>query len=229
MVTVRNTDAVSEPGLKVYAFNGSTYTNFSVKTDAQGRAVFTLPDGNYRFRADKDSKQYWSGESNHCVIPGCVQANITLPGEVAAVTRTITYTYDSLSRLTAADYTLAGAGSTGEYFHYTYDNAGNRLTEEKKTSPTAQPQTTAYTYDDANRMTFAGGVAYAWDDNGNLLSDGANTYTYNHSNRLITVSGPSSVISFTYNGMGVERDGPAERMHAGRRPLRVVGDSQKRR
>jgi YD repeat-containing protein len=36
------------------------------------------------------------------------------------VTRTITYTYDPLNRLTAADY------STGEQYAYQYDAVGNR-------------------------------------------------------------------------------------------------------
>ena len=36
----------------------------------------------------------------------------------------------------------------------------------------------------ANRLSSAGGIAYTWDANGNLLSDGVRTYTYNHANRL---------------------------------------------
>jgi RHS repeat-associated protein len=128
---------------------------------------------------------------------------VTLPGGgAAAETRTITYTYDSLYRLITAVYTLKGAGDTGEYFHYTYDDVGNRLTEEKKTSPSGLVESTSYTYDDANRMLTAGGVTYEWDNNGNLLNDGVNTYTYNHANRLTMVDGPSSMVSFTYNGLG---------------------------
>ena len=30
----------------------------------------------------------------------------------------------------------------------------------------------SYTYDAANRLTSVGGVAYTWDDNGNLTYDG---------------------------------------------------------
>jgi len=61
---------------------------------------------------------------------------------------------------------------------------------------------TDYTYDDANRMTSAGGITYSWDNNGNLLNDGTNTYTYNHFNKLTMVDGQSSIVSFTYNGLG---------------------------
>jgi hypothetical protein len=35
-----------------------------------------------------------------------------------------------------------------------------------------------YVYDDANRLTSVNAVNYSWDNDGNLLNDGANTYTY---------------------------------------------------
>jgi YD repeat-containing protein len=46
------------------------------------------------------------------------------------------------------------------------------------------------------------GVAYTWDDNGNLLDDGVNTYAYDHANRLMTVTGPEITASYAYNGLG---------------------------
>src|ERR1700690_616718 len=107
---------------------------------------------------------------------------------------TINYTYDPLNRLTAADY------STGDYYHYSYDAAGNRLSQDS--SVNNQQTTTNYTYDIANRMTQAGNATYAWDNNGNLLSDGTNTYTYDPANRLKTVGGQQTAISFGYNGLG---------------------------
>jgi RHS repeat-associated protein len=103
---------------------------------------------------------------------------------------TITYTYDPLYRLTAADY------SDGTYFHYTYDAVGNRLSE------TTQLGTTTYIYDAANRLTSVNGVTYTYDNNGNLLNDGVNTYTYDSANRLKTVSNQSIVSSYQYNGLG---------------------------
>jgi YD repeat-containing protein len=48
----------------------------------------------------------------------------------------------------------------------------------------------------------AGGVPYNWDLNGNLLSDGSNTYTYDHANRLVGVSDGQSSATFAYNGLG---------------------------
>jgi len=57
-------------------------------------------------------------------------------------------------------------------------------------------------YDDANRLTSAGGVTYTWDANGNLLSDGIKTYTYDSANRLKAVSGQQLAVSYGYNGLG---------------------------
>ena len=125
-------------------------------------------------------------------------APAALPGEAppprneaAVVSRTITYTYDNLYRLTAADY------SDGIYFHYTYDATGNRLTEE-----VAGGLMISYTYDNANRLTSVDGVPLSWDNSGNLLSDGVRTYTYDHANRLASATRGSSTYAFGYNGQG---------------------------
>ncbi len=83
-------------------------------------------------------------------------------------------------RLTAADY------SNGDSYHYTYDAVGNRLTQEK--SILGLLTTDTYIPDDANRLTSVNGVTYTWDANGNLLSDGIKTYTYDSANRLKAVS-----------------------------------------
>ncbi len=107
---------------------------------------------------------------------------------------TINYDYDPLYRLTEANY------SNGDYYHYGYDEVGNRLTQE--TLLGGLPSTTAYLYDDANRLTSVNGVTYTWDDNGNLLSDGVNTYDYDSANRLKSVSGQSTVSSYHYSGLG---------------------------
>ena len=109
-------------------------------------------------------------------------------------TVTIDYAYDPLYRLTSADY------STGDTYHYTYDSVGNRLTQENMVN--GQSSTVNYNYDIANRLADVDGVSYVYDANGNLLSDGQNTYVYDSANRLTSVSGQSSVSSYQYNGLG---------------------------
>jgi hypothetical protein len=54
-------------------------------------------------------------------------------------------------------------------------------------------------YDTANRLQSVGGVTYTplrgaprvWDANGNLLNDGATSYTFDHANRLKTAGNAS--------------------------------------
>lgn len=103
----------------------------------------------------------------------------------------IDYDYDPLYRLTSAVY------SDGTSFGYTYDAAGNRRTET-----VTGGVTTTYDYDAANRLTSVNGVTYAWDKNGNLLSDGVSTYAYDRANRLTGVTGASMTASYQYNGLG---------------------------
>lgn len=67
-----------QEGVPVYAFNGTTYTGYNSTTVADGQAVFTLPQGSYRFRADQGGVQYWSGPENHCTIPGCDAVSMTI-------------------------------------------------------------------------------------------------------------------------------------------------------
>ena len=112
---------------------------------------------------------------------------VTIP---TAFTQVITYGYDHLSRLVTADY------NNGNYFHYAYDVAGNRLSQ---TTPTGS---NAYVYDAANRLAEVDGVAYTWDNNGNLLSDGQTTYTYDSANRLTALSRGSETHTYLYNGQG---------------------------
>ncbi len=116
----------------------------------------------------------------------------------------IDYTYDPLNRLTDADY------STGVSYQYVYDAVGNRLSQQT-TVLSLEPalngsegSTVSHsTYDDANRLSTVGSIAYSFDANGNLLNDGVNTYAYDSANRLISVNGgQSSVVSYGYNGLG---------------------------
>ncbi len=105
-------------------------------------------------------------------------------------TRTIAYTYTNL-------YQLAQATSTNDVtytFQYGYDPAGNRTTSH------GPGGNRSYSYDDADRLTQVSGQAYTWDDNGNLVSDGARTFTYDAANRLTRVVSGTLTIDYVYNG-----------------------------
>ena len=115
-VTVAGETGDPYPDLDVYAFEGETYTGFHGVSDENGQVVFTLPQGDYRFRADYDGVQFWSNTENHCAVPGCIEAGVAIPGGLGHEEVTIDYTYDPLNRLTAADYASSqGSEVDGEY------------------------------------------------------------------------------------------------------------------
>ena len=78
-VNVSDDTGADLSGVNVYAFNDTTYTGNSAVTDGAGVATFSLADGDYRFRADFNGTQYFSGASNHCTTPACTSVNIQIP------------------------------------------------------------------------------------------------------------------------------------------------------
>jgi RHS repeat-associated protein len=57
-------------------------------------------------------------------------------------------------------------------------------------------------YNSNNQQTGWGGQTNTFDLNGNLTSDGANTYTWDARDRLIAMTGPSVAASFAYDAAG---------------------------
>ena len=106
------------------------------------------------------------------------------------VDRVIDYDYDHLYRLTNANY------STGESYTYDYDPVGNRLQQ------IINGDTTEYLYDAANRLTSVNGETYTFDANGNLLSTGVMTNTWDTANRLVESSRNGNMVQPVYNGVG---------------------------
>src|SRR5512143_2838872 len=47
---------------------------------AAREGTLTLPFGNYRCRADRSLTQYWSGQINHCTVPGCYSVSVIFTG-----------------------------------------------------------------------------------------------------------------------------------------------------
>ncbi len=127
------------------------------------------------------------------------------------------FVYDSLNRLAEASY------PEGRREYYTYDKADNRLTM------TTDTLLETYTYDSASRLTERsihdlaenGQTAYGqpeipaadriyqytYDRQGNTLSDGENTYTYDSLNRLTQVNTKAGGIQKNrYDGEGLRAE-----------------------
>lgn len=111
-------------------------------------------------------------------------------------TGTTAYTYDELNRLTTVSYPTGSPSNVS----YTYDPMGNRLTMEEDSI------TTTYTYDDADRLTSTSGgssLSFTWDDNGQMLTKGSRTFTWDAMARMIALNNGSTTASYSYNGDGV--------------------------
>ena len=83
---------------------------------------------------------------------------------------------------------------------YSYDANGQRVAENGTLVQTALPAPqsgNAYNADNELLASF-GGQAYSYDANGNLLSDGTNSFTWNARGQLASVSGPSGTSTLGY-------------------------------
>ncbi len=107
-----------------------------------------------------------------------------------------TYTYDGTGQLTHAVFASMNPSIANQDLVYNYDALGNRSTT------VINGTTTTYTTNNLNEYTTVGGVAQTYDGNGNLISDGTNTYSYDTLNRLISVTTPSGTTTYSYDALG---------------------------
>jgi RHS repeat-associated protein len=100
-----------------------------------------------------------------------------------------TYGYDANSEI--ASVTLPG-----DSVQYTYDAAGNRA------SASINGSGIGFYVNNLNQYTAAGANSYRYDADGNLISGGGWTYSYNDENRLIAAASATDSWSYRYDGLG---------------------------
>jgi RHS repeat-associated protein len=105
---------------------------------------------------------------------------------LAAATRTLTYTYDGLQRLTGA------TESPGTTYTYTYDLAGNRTGVWVNGT-----QVVSQTFDAANQV-----VGWTYDAAGNLLDDGTSQSSYDPMGWLMATTSGGQTRSYAYDADG---------------------------
>lgn len=119
---------------------------------------------------------------------------LTLPNGIV-----VSYGYDNASELTGLTYTL-NSNTVGN-LSYTYDMAGRRTGVGGSYARTGLPSAQATTgYDAANELTTWGTATPTYDANGNVLSDGTNSYVWNTRNQLASMD--MSAESFLYDPLG---------------------------
>lgn len=107
---------------------------------------------------------------------------------------TTSYSYDTLDHLTGATYT----NSTQTNEAYTYDQVANRITDHRTSVD--------WVYNENNQLKTANNLSYAYDDNGNTISQtdsviptNTRNYVYDTNNRLIEVRDSSSTLIAAYS------------------------------
>jgi len=127
------------------------------------------------------------------------RTSVTLPNGVAT-----TYCYDFDSRLTGLLYNNGaavacnGSPSLGA-LAYSYDPLGRRTQVSGTFARTGLPQPVASAaYDVANELLQWNGQLFSYDLNGNMTSDGSNTYTWDARNQLSQFN----AVSFQYDAAG---------------------------
>ena len=103
------------------------------------------------------------------------------------------YGYNELNRLTSVNY------GDGETQTYSFDPMGNRLSKSDTTTSTV---TESYSYNNANMLLTRGSNSYTNDADGNTLTGGGRSDTWDGENRLTACSYSGNSSSFVYGGDG---------------------------
>lgn len=122
------------------------------------------------------------------------RSTLTLPNGV-----TVGYGYDNAGQLINLNYVKVGTNLGN--LSYGYDNAGQRVQLGGSLARTTLPSAVSATsYNAANQLTAWSGASLQYDANGNMTSDGSNTYTWDSRQRLSTLTGTVSG-SFSYDAV----------------------------
>jgi RHS repeat-associated protein len=120
------------------------------------------------------------------------RTSLTLPNGVS-----VSYSYDSGSQLTGITYQFGG--STLGNLSYSYDSLGHRTQAGGSFARTGLPgAVSSTTYDSANQLTNWNGTSISYDANGNMLSDGSNSFNWNTRDQVASLNG----VSLQYDAFG---------------------------
>ncbi len=187
-----------------YNYGNGVVAAFSYSTQRSQLSSISFTKGTTKLL----SLNYWYQQAS----PNCVLGTSGNNGQIQCITdnvdsgRNVTYTYDSLFRLTGAK--TAGSASYPQWgVSETYDEYGNRWTQAV-TAGTAPTVSLSFGSAGMNSSTTNRPNGYTYDASGNLTVEPltpANNYTYDANNRLVSFSGGGGTANYTYddNGMRV--------------------------
>jgi RHS repeat-associated protein len=166
--------------------------------DNAGRLLAkTLPNGvvtSYGYDAGSRVRSVVNRRSDSSVISSFLYPEHDNVGNIRRMTDLAgdhVYDYDEIYRLRNATHPSSWAES------FTYDRAGNRLTDAVNSD---------WVYDANNRLQSYDGVSFTYDNNGNTLTrtqgTETRTFSYDYENRLETVHVGTLVVSYRYDPFG---------------------------
>jgi RHS repeat-associated protein len=136
----------------------------------------------------------------------------TFPAAIPPSGSTVQYvtntTYNSLNRPTNVSWTPSPAvtppSASSVTFAHGYNKSNQRISQSVTDNswfnyPAATPSTTTYVANELNQYTAVGSVTPGYDANGNLSSDGTQTFAYSPENRLIGAAGG---LNYEYDAQG---------------------------
>jgi RHS repeat-associated protein len=119
-------------------------------------------------------------------------------------TSSVSYGYNSTGDLTSLTHDLAGTAAD-ESLTFSHNPESQIVTRTSSNdayaSNTANNISRAYSVNRLNQYTAAGPATFAYDANGNLMSDGSSTFVYDAENRMVSASGAKSA-TLAYDPLG---------------------------
>ena len=110
------------------------------------------------------------------------RSSLSLPNGIS-----ISYGYDNSAQVTSITYNF-GSSVLGN-LTYGYDQLGRRTQVGGTFARTNLPEPLTASYDVENALTNWNGIPLSYDANGNMLSDGSNSFTWDARNHLATLNG----------------------------------------
>ena len=130
------------------------------------------------------------------------RTTLTLPNGV-----TVSYAYDNASHIVQLSYGTGGAGSTDVgTLTYNYDAPDHVIAKGGTLATTGLPTAVSgNTFNADNEMTGFKGTTLGYDANGNLNSDGTNTYAWHARNHLSALAVARLRVSSTMASAGARK------------------------
>lgn len=104
------------------------------------------------------------------------------------------FSYDNMGQVTGA--MLNNSGSLLNTYSYNYDLIGNRI------QATKDNDITSYNSNIVNQYTQINSAVPTYDQDGNMLTNGAWSYTWNGENRMTVAQNAARKVEFSYDYMG---------------------------